>query len=86
MRSNRKRARALRQARAAGRRMGLTEAASTVLNQLRFYPVDVFPTPPRGKHGKTVDSCSAAALRAMLPNLARTLQSEAQALPRRSNP
>ena len=26
----------------------------------RAYPTDVFPEPPHGEHGKTVDACSAA--------------------------
>ncbi len=38
------------------------------------YPVDIFPQPPYGQHGKTVDACSAAALRAVLPNVLRDLR------------
>ena len=33
------------------------------------WPADVFTPPPPGQHGGTVDACSAAALRAVVPKL-----------------
>src|SRR5688572_4967632 len=47
----------------------LLEAAREIEESARFYPEDIFTTPPRGEHGKTVDGCSAAAIRAVLPGL-----------------
>ena len=35
----------------------------------RAYPLDIFPQPPKGQHGKTVDACSAAMARHVLKRL-----------------
>lgn len=49
-------------------------AFSLLEDYIAAYPPDVFPPPPKGQHGRTVDSCSAAALRAVLPNVLRDLR------------
>jgi len=49
-------------------------AAQLVTNRLSAYPLSVFPQPPYGQHGNTVDSCSAAAIRATLPGLAADIR------------
>lgn len=38
------------------------------------YPTDIFREPPPRKHGKTVDGCSAAALRQVLPNVIQAIR------------
>lgn len=51
------------------------EACARVVDMYAaHYPLDVFPAPPAGEHGTTVDSCSAAALRAVLPEVARDIR------------
>jgi len=40
----------------------------------KHYPENVFIPPPPGEHGKTVDACSAAAIRAILPILAAAIR------------
>lgn len=81
MNARRKRARAIRQAKAAGRNAGLIEAAAVVLDRVRAYPPDIFLPPPPGKHGKTVAGCSAAALRAVLPGLAGDIRARVGRMP-----
>ena len=39
------------------------------------YPEDIWTPPPPGEHGKTVDGCSAAALRLMAPKWAQWVRS-----------
>jgi len=34
-----------------------------------FYPTDIFTPPSPGEHGETVDQCSAAAMRGVVPGL-----------------
>jgi hypothetical protein len=46
------------------------ECAALIGRYLSTYPPDIFIEPPRGQHGTTVDSCSARALRGVLPNIA----------------
>ena len=50
------------------------KAFAVLEDYIAAYPVDVFPQPPAGQHGQTVDACSAAALRAILPNVLRDLR------------
>lgn len=52
----------------------IDSAAQVVLRYLSAYPIEVFPQAPAGKHGKTVDSCSASALRSVLPSIAEDIQ------------
>lgn len=49
-------------------------AAQIVDRYLAAYPENIFIPPVPGQHGKTVDACSAAALRAVLPNIARDIR------------
>ena len=51
--------------------------AQIVDNQLSYYPGDVFVEPPPGKHGTTVDACSARALRDILPVIAVRIRARA---------
>jgi len=46
---------------------------------LRSYPTSVFAQPEPGQHGETVDACSAAALRAILPLVAEDIHALAVA-------
>lgn len=39
------------------------------------YPADIFPDPPRGEHGKTIDACSARAIRTILGSCIKELES-----------
>ena len=55
-------------------RAGVESAAQVVDQQVEVYPESVFIPPPAGQHGKTVDACSAAALRAVLPVVARKIR------------
>ncbi len=49
---------------------GVKEEALHILRAyLAAYPESIFLPPPPGEHGRTVDGCSAAALRAVLPNI-----------------
>jgi len=49
--------------------LAVDKSAEIVLHWLSAYPETVFPGAEPGQHGKTVDACSAAALRAILPNI-----------------
>ena len=44
--------------------------AKVVEDFAKAYPVGIFIPPPEGKHGATVDACSARALRETLPGVA----------------
>lgn len=44
--------------------------AKVVEDFAKAYPPNVFLEPPPGEHGKTVDGCSARALREILPAVA----------------
>jgi len=57
---------------------GVESAAQVVDKQIEAYPESVFIPPPDGQHGKTVDACSAAALRAVLPVVARKIRQLAE--------
>ncbi len=48
--------------------------AAIVQSHMRFYPENIFHEPPLGEHGKTVDACSAAAIRSILPVLAEDIR------------
>lgn len=47
----------------------LGQAVTILEEALAAYSYSVFPDLPPGEHGKTVDACSAAALRGVLPGL-----------------
>jgi len=47
--------------------------ATVVLEYALHFPEDIFTPPPPGKHGKTVDACSAAAIRAVCPVIAQNI-------------
>jgi len=53
------------------------EAAELVRDFAKHYPESVFIPPPPGEHGNTVDACSAAAIRAILPTIAAALEKRA---------
>ena len=48
-------------------------AAKETEDFARHYPVSIFTEPPSGKHGKTVDGCSAHAIRKVLPTVAQDI-------------
>lgn len=48
--------------------------AVTVEDFEKLYPKKVFREPPAGQHGKTVDGCSARAIRGVLPVIAEKLR------------
>lgn len=48
--------------------------AQMVETRLEHYPTDIFTAPPPQQHGKTVDACSARAIRAILPSLANQIR------------
>jgi hypothetical protein len=50
------------------------KAARIVDEYLKAYPPDIFIEPPLGQHGQTMDACSAAALRKILPNIATDIR------------
>jgi hypothetical protein len=54
---------------AEARREGAEAAADVLRNAMMAYPESIFTPPPPGKHGDTVDACSAAAIRGVLPAL-----------------
>lgn len=56
---------------AAAVREALEEAVKVIHGYATAYPEDIFIPPPPGEHGKTVDACSARALRVILPNIER---------------
>ena len=53
----------------------IEECDDIVRRYLSAYPPDIFIPPPIGEHGETVDACSASALRAILPNIIRDIDS-----------
>ena len=55
------------QKRSAARAM--PDVIALLEERLGRYPVDVFPEPPPGEHGATVDACSARAIRFVLRSL-----------------
>lgn len=57
----------------AGAEAMRARCAALVMSWAQNYPEDVFIEPPKGEHGKTVDACSAAALRRVLPTIANDI-------------
>lgn len=55
------------------RRAALLEAAQVVREFVQHYPTDIFIEPLPGQHGRTVDACSASAIRAICPVIADAL-------------
>lgn len=56
-----------------GREQALDSAKELANKFLTFYEDDVFLEPPTGMHGKTVDACSARAIRHILKVVIRDL-------------
>ena len=54
-------------------REALKEAEKIVHGYATAYPEDIFIPPPPHEHGRTIDACSARALRAVLPNVERDI-------------
>ncbi len=50
-------------------RDGIKASIEIIEEYLKASSMDIFNSPPPGEHGETVDACSAAALRAVLPNI-----------------
>jgi len=48
-------------------------ASKLVRAWAKKYPVSIFPKPSKGKHGETVDACSAETMRVMLPIIAKAI-------------
>ncbi len=48
--------------------------AVLIESKMENYPISIFIEPPSGEHGKTVDACSAAAIRSILPVLAEDIR------------
>ena len=61
-----------------GRRAALLEAAQVVREFVQHYPTDIFIEPLPGQHGRTVDACSASAIRAICPTIANAIDRLAQ--------
>jgi hypothetical protein len=62
----------------ATRRAALLEAAQVVREFVQHYPTDIFIEPLPGQHGRTVDACSASAIRAICPTIADAIDRLAQ--------
>ena len=60
------------------RRAALLEAAQVVREFVQHYPTDIFIEPLPGQHGRTVDACSASAIRAICPTIANAIDRLAQ--------
>ena len=60
------------------RRAALLEAAQVVREFAKHYPTDIFIEPLPGQHGRTVDACSASAIRAICPTIANDIDRLAQ--------
>lgn len=52
----------------------IEEAAKVAEGYEQNYPEDIFPEPPSGEHGRTIDTCSARALRRVLPLVIRDIR------------
>lgn len=55
---------------ANARAEGMRGAAIVVEKWATRYPADIFGEPPNGGHGASVDSCSARAIRSVMPLVA----------------
>jgi hypothetical protein len=64
--------------------IALEDAARVVEWYLSHYSASVFVQPEPGQHGKTVDACSAAALREVLPHIADDIRKLAAPQPGRA--
>ena len=53
-----------------------TELVEMIRTWSKAYPESVFPEPPGGEHGQTVDACSARALRQAFKTLVGLLPEE----------
>lgn len=73
---------AVREAIAAAREEGRVEeraaCAEIVDGFIAAYPERFFPEPPAGQHGRTIDACSARALRGVLPNVAAAIRARGE--------
>jgi hypothetical protein len=58
---------------AEARREWVNYMVEVLKENLEHYTIDVFPEPPKGEHGKTIDSCSARALRWYIGRLIKDL-------------
>lgn len=60
------------------RKQGASRERSEIIQLIRqwksHYPTTVFKDPPPGKHGKTVDACSARAIRMVLRGILKDLK------------
>lgn len=54
---------------------GVIEFHDVLANWSKAYPTDIFPEPPPGQHGKTVDGCSTAMGRHVTKRLLEDLNS-----------
>lgn len=63
---------------AALRKQGANRVRREIIELVRewqsHYPKSLFKDPPRGKHGKTVDACSARAIRMVLRGILKDLR------------
>ena len=55
-------------------RRAIEDAARIVEWYLSHYSASIFTQPEPGQHGETVDACSAAALREVLPHIAEDIR------------
>ena len=67
---------ALRRVAEATRKKTAERCAGMLEEQATHYPEKIFREPPPGEHGKTVDGCSARALRTALPEIAKAIREE----------
>ena len=58
----------------AARQKERERCAQIVEDLARHYPEAVFVPPEPGQHGKTVDACSAAAIRGIIPSIAAAIR------------
>lgn len=60
------------------RKQGANRERSEIVTLIRqwkaSYPIRLFKEPPAGKHGKTVDGCSARAIRMVLRGILKDLK------------
>lgn len=52
--------------------------AALVEERAQYYPTDVFIPPAPGEHGRTIDGCSAQAIRCVLPGIAHDIRARAK--------
>jgi hypothetical protein len=66
----------IQEARIEGARLALKAAAKKAEDQIKLYPLSVWPEPPDGEHGKTVDACSARAMRKAFEIMATLIRTD----------